>query len=81
MPSITIRQLPEPTKEKLRLRAARSGLSLEAYLRRVLQAASEADLLLKPDLTELAQTCFGEKNGIDLELPPRGTTREAIKFD
>lgn len=81
MTSITIRKIPEPTKERLRIRAARAGVSLEAYLRRVLQNASETDSRLPPNLADLSLTLFGEKNGIDLDLPPRGHDREPVAFD
>ena len=81
MTSITIRRLPEPTKEKLRIRAAREGLSLEAYSRKVLQAASDAAFHVPPNLADLSEACFGKKNGIDLDLPPRGTDRKPIQFD
>ena len=70
MPSITIRMLPSRTKERLRLQAARSGLSLEAHARVVLQRASEADETGQIDLVTLAQQCFGSANGINLDLPP-----------
>lgn len=81
MTSITIRRLPEPTKEKLRIRAARAGLSLEAYSRQVLQAASEAEPHAPVNLAELSLTCFGEKNSIDLDLPSRGHDRKPLAFD
>jgi plasmid stability protein len=81
MTSITIRKLPEPTKEKLRIRAARAGLSLEAYLRGVLQSASEANPNVPPNLADLSLACFGEKNGIDLDLPPRGHDRAPLAFE
>ena len=81
MTSITIRRLPESTKEKLRIRAAREGLSLEAYSRKILQAASDAGLHVPPNLADLSEVCFGKRNGIDLDLPPRGTDRKPLKFD
>ncbi|TVP80954.1 MAG: plasmid stabilization protein [Puniceicoccaceae bacterium] len=81
MSSITIRRLPEPTKEKLRVRAAQAGLSLEAYSRQLLQSASEAESHTPPNLADLAITYFGESNGIDLDLPPRGHDREPLAFD
>lgn len=81
MTSITIRRLPEPTKEKLRIRAAREGLSLEAYSRKVLQAASDAAFHVPANLADLSEACFGKKNGIDLDLPPRGTDRKPLRFD
>ncbi len=81
MTSITIRRLPTATKEKLRLRAARSGLSLESYSRQILQAAAEVDSEGAENVAELALTCFGTDNGIDLQLPPRGEDRAPLAFD
>lgn len=81
MTSITIRKLPDATKERLRVQAARSGLSLEAHTRRLLQEAAEAESPSSPDLATLARQCFGEANGVDLELPPRGHAREPIRFE
>jgi len=81
MASITIRNLPTNTKEALRVRAAKSGISLEAYSRKVLQNASEADVEDESNLVELARECFGEKRGTDLELPPRGNNRPPLSFE
>ena len=81
MSSITIRKLPTVTKERLRVQAARSGLSLEAHTRRLLQRAADEDESASPDLAALAKQCFGGANGIELELPPRGTAREPIRFE
>ena len=41
MASITIRQLDEATKKKLRLRAARNGRSMEDEVRTLLRTAGE----------------------------------------
>jgi len=81
MSSITIRRLPTATKEKLRRRAVAEGLSLEAYTRRVLQTASETIVEPVGNLADLAKKCFGERNGVDLELPARGTDRPPLPFD
>lgn len=43
MASVTIRQIDESTKQKLRERAARNGVSMEQELRSVLQALAETD--------------------------------------
>ena len=80
MTSITVRKLPTATKERLRVQAARSGISLEAYTRHLLQRAAEQDQSPSPDLATLAKQCFGN-DGIELELPPRGQAREPIRFD
>lgn len=81
MTSITIRRVPDATKEKLRHDAVRSGLSLEAYLRQVLQTTSESGLPQTENLADLACKCFGSDNGVSLELPPRGNERPPPAFD
>lgn len=81
MASITIRKLPDPTKERLRIGAASAGMSLEAYTRQILQAASRSDHAEVLDLAELARNCFGAENGTDLVLPSRGTNRPPVDFD
>ena len=81
MMSITIRRLPEPTKEKLRIQAARAGLSLEGYSRQILQTASEGSSPEQVNLAELSRTCFGPENGIELDLPLRGDNRAPVTFD
>src|SRR5215831_11247141 len=43
MPSITIRQLDEATKKRLRLRAARAGRSMEDEVRNILRSAAAAE--------------------------------------
>src|SRR4051794_40926203 len=43
MASLTIRDLPDQTKETLRVHAARSGLSLEAYARHLLQVSASTE--------------------------------------
>ena len=82
MSSITMRKLPSVTTERLRVQAARSGLSLEAHTRRLLQSAAEDDSPpAHSNLATLATQCFGGANGVELKLPPRGTTRDPIRFD
>jgi len=48
MPAITIREVPDETRDELAARAARSGRSLQEYLRQTLIAMAE-----KPDRDEL----------------------------
>jgi antitoxin FitA len=44
MPSITIRDVPDPTRDELAARAARSGRSLQEYLRiELIELASRPD--------------------------------------
>ncbi len=80
MASITIRKLPDGAKERLRVDAARRGISLEAYAREILREASGGDDPNAANLTKLAQQCFGKSRGLDLELPARGSRREIVNF-
>ena len=80
MASITIRNLPDQSKESLRVQAAKSGISLEAYVRQILEEASGLESGKKVNLLELAQGYFGSKGGVDLELPNRGSHRGSSHF-
>ena len=80
MANITIRDLPDTTKESLRVRAAQSGVSLEAYVRQILQEASKARSPQSANLFELSREFFGVGAGVELELPPRVSKRPAMEF-
>jgi len=69
MVSITIRNLPDQSKESLRVQAAQNGISLEAYVRQILEEASGLESGKKINILELAQGYFGSQGGVDLELP------------
>ena len=81
MASITIRDLPDKTKELLRMHAAQAGVSLEAYVRHILQKASLANEFKSADITQIAEKYFGAKHGVEIDLPVRGTKRQTIDFD
>lgn len=81
MANITIRDLPDQTKEMLRVQAAKSGISLEAYVRYILQTVSASESLVQPSILDLAGKYFGAKNGIDLSLPERSAKRGQVEFD
>lgn len=79
MATMTIRNLDSATKERLRLRAARHGHSMEAEARSILRAA--LDRPPRPEtLTGIMRELFGPGHGIELELPPRGPEREPPGF-
>lgn len=80
MASITIRDLPDKTKEALRVHAARSGVSLEAYTRHILKQASEADLAQPINILTLAEKYFGPGHGVELDLPSRRSHRRPVDF-
>ncbi|MEX0344481.1 MAG: bifunctional phosphopantothenoylcysteine decarboxylase/phosphopantothenate--cysteine ligase CoaBC [Rhizobiaceae bacterium] len=66
MASVTIRQIDELTKQKLRERAARNGVSMEQELRSILQALAEEDLVASPPVSTSAAA------GSSLELAATG---------
>jgi len=80
MAVLTVRNLPDQTKEALRVKAAKSGVSLEKYVQRVLQKASNEDAFQVPQIMETAAEYFGEKGGQDLELPARSSNRPSVEF-
>ena len=81
MPNINVRGISVKTKEALRVRAAKAGISLESYARRALQKASMGDVQEPTPLLELAKKYFGSENGVELDLPERSTHREPVEFN
>lgn len=80
MPSITIRNLDETTKRRLRVRAASHDRSMEDEARDILRSTLNAG----PPAANLAdriQARFGSLNGFDLELTPREPMRAAPELD
>ena len=82
MASLTIRNLDPAVKERLRIRAATHGHSMEAEARRILQAAlRNPDRPSERNLYERIRARFAPLGGVDLELPPREPAREPPRFD
>jgi antitoxin FitA len=69
VPAVSIRNLDDRVKERLRLRAARHGPSMEAEMRVILtEAVREAgDEGLVPALMDR----FAELGGVELQIPAR----------
>lgn len=70
MAALSIRDLDDTVREKLRVRAARHGRSMEGEIRAILTAAVSRDDAGADLFSSLADR-FAELGGIDLELPPR----------
>lgn len=67
MASLSVRKLDDETVSRLRIRAAKHGISMEEEARRILR-----DAVTAPDLLgDLALRIFGRKHGVDLQLPER----------
>jgi antitoxin FitA len=83
MASLTIRNLEPAIKERLRVRAAMSGHSMEAEARRILQTALEdAGTAREIDLGEAIRRRFAPLGGADdLEAHPPVPSGEPPRFD
>ncbi len=80
MASITIRNLDDDVRTRLRVRAAGNGRSMEEEVRLILRDAVGRE----PEPENLAafiRECFAPCGGVELELPPRGPMREPPRFD
>ena len=76
MASITIRQLPEATKRKLRMRAAQNGRSMEQDAREILKNELSKAPQTGKDLVKAIREIFEPLGGVELEIPPRGPIRD-----
>lgn len=76
MAALSIRGLGDDVRERLRIRAAQHGRSMEAEIRAILieavQPAAEPASLFTALLDR-----FGELGGVELELPVRATPPRA----
>ena len=80
MASITIRNLDDDVKTRLRVRAASNGRSMEEEARLILREAVEPKKAPR-NLAEAIRARAILRSGVDLELPPRGPMREPPSFD
>lgn len=76
MASITIRRLEESVKQRLRLRAAQHGTSMEDEARRILRVALADQGASATNLAQAIRRRFEPLGGVELELPPRQPMRE-----
>lgn len=81
MASITVRNLDEDLKRRLRIRAAENNRSMEQEVREILKAALHQQPLTGKDLIESMRWSFAPLGGVELELPPRDPIRQPPTFD
>lgn len=76
MAAVSIRNLDEDTKRRLRIRAAQHGRSMEAEIRAILKEA-----VREPErsggLFTVLMDRFDALGGVELDLPPRSTPPRA----
>lgn len=76
MASITIRNLDDETKDRLRIRAAYRRRSMEDEARNILREALARESKTPHDLAAAIGKRFESFGGVELELPARGAMRE-----
>ncbi len=80
--SLTIRNIDPAVKERLRIRAAQHGHSMEAEARAILQLALAQRGARQPmSLAERIHARFAALGGVELELPTREPGREPPTFE
>jgi plasmid stability protein len=84
MASITIRNLDDQVKQRLRRQAAENGRSLEAEAREILSRSADARDLTQAqtglDLFRGIRAVVEKYGGVELEIPPR-TPMRIVSFE
>ncbi|MXY40625.1 MAG: plasmid stabilization protein [Rhodospirillaceae bacterium] len=80
MASITIRNLDDGVKTRLRVRAAVHHRSMEEEARIILRDAVDDGRSGPRDLAKFTRECFASLGGVELELPTRAAMREPPDF-
>jgi plasmid stability protein len=80
MATLTIRQLDQKTKTRLRVRAAHHGRSMEEEAREILRSALTAASPIKGNLAEAIRRRFAAFGGFELQLAERDSVREVPEF-
>ena len=80
MASITVRNLDEELKRRLRIRAAENGRSMQQEAREILRAALGEDAAPSRYLGTAIHELFKPFGGVELEIPSREPMREPPRF-
>ena len=81
MASITVRNLDDGLKRRLRVRAAENGRSMEQEAREILKHALEEEAVPVRNLGSAIHARFAPFGGVELEIPPRQPMRDPPRFD
>ena len=80
MASITIRNLDDDVRTRLRVRAAEHSRSMEEEVRIILRDAVSTAESAPRDLAAFTRECFAPLGGVELDIPSRGPMREPPDF-
>jgi len=81
MASMTIRNIDDQLKARLRVQAATHGRSMEDEARDILRSALSAEPARTRTLVEAIRARIEPLGGIEFELPVRETIREPLDLD
>ena len=81
MASITVRNLDDDLKRRLRIRAAENGRSMEQEAREILRSALAVEATPSKNLGTAIRERFAPYGGVELDIPPRDPMREPPRFD
>lgn len=83
MANITVRNVEDDTKRRLRLRAARHGNSLEAELRLILRDAASAreEAPRRTNLYDAIRELVEPHGGFEIPIPQRQPAARPIPFE
>ena len=81
MASITVRNLEEGLKRRLRVRAAENGRSVEEEVRVILRTALNCQPHARQDLAAVIRARFAPLGGVELKFPPRSPMCQPPRLD
>jgi plasmid stability protein len=81
MASITIRDIDDRLKARLRVQAAQHGRSMEDEARDILRSALSTECSRRGNLVDSIRARIEPLGGVELEIAPREVMREPVNFD
>ena len=81
MASLTIRNLDDDLKRRLRMRAAQHGHSMEEEARRILRNAVRPTEPVPGNIADAIAAVFQPLGGVELDIPPRELAQDDPSLD
>ncbi|MDE2765727.1 MAG: plasmid stabilization protein [Chloroflexota bacterium] len=81
MASITVRNLDDEVKRRLRVRAAEKGCSMEEEARDILKAALDREPQPSRNMADAIRARFAPLGGVEIEAPRHSSMRPPPQFD
>jgi antitoxin FitA len=80
MATLTVRQLDDRLKQRLRVRAAHNGRSMEEEAREILRGALASTKIPEKNLAESIRELFAPFGGVELDIPKRQSIKKPPDF-